>query len=96
MRAPACIFQLDRHTRFLQGQALPSTNLGADCPASDCADRPMSGRDFASPATSSINHSRDDLTARVSGTKLKRNGTAAFRNRSFEDYSGLSNIRILR
>ncbi len=38
--------------------------LWADCPASDCADRPMSGRDFASPATSSVNHSRGDLTAR--------------------------------
>jgi hypothetical protein len=25
MKAPDCIFRLDPHTRFLQGQALPST-----------------------------------------------------------------------
>jgi hypothetical protein len=37
----------------------------SDCPASDYADRPLSDRDFASPATSSVNHSRGDLTARV-------------------------------
>jgi hypothetical protein len=38
----------------------------SDRPASDCPDRPLSGRDFASPATSSINHSRGDLAATVS------------------------------
>ena len=61
----------------------------SDCPASDCADRPLSGRDFASPAISSVNHSRGHLTARVSGIqskenswKKKRNRTVAFRNRS--------------
>ena len=40
-----------------------SSSFAADCPASDCADRPLSGRDFASPATSSVNHSRGDLAA---------------------------------
>jgi hypothetical protein len=61
----------------------------SDRPASDCADRPLSGRDFASPATSSVNHSRGNLTARVSeiqskenSWKKKMNGAAAFRNRS--------------
>jgi hypothetical protein len=44
-----------------------------DCPASDCADRPLSGRGFASPATSSVNHSRGDLPARVSGIHSKEN-----------------------
>src|SRR6266404_8438486 len=44
----------------------------SDRPASDCADRPWSGRDFASPATSSINHSRGDLRARMSGIQSKR------------------------
>ena len=43
----------------------------SDCPASDCADRPMSGRDFASPATSSVNHSRGDLAATVSWIPVK-------------------------
>ncbi len=49
--------------------------------------RPLLGRDFASPATSSVNHSRDDLTARVSGIqskgnswKMKMNAAAVFRN----------------
>jgi len=45
----------------------------SDRPASDCADRPLSGRDFASPATSSVNHSRGDLTARVLGSNPKEN-----------------------
>jgi len=31
----------------------------------------MSGRDFASPATSSVNHSRDDLAATVSWIPVK-------------------------
>jgi hypothetical protein len=43
----------------------------SDYPASDCADRPLSSRDFASPATSSVNHSRGDLTARVSGIQSR-------------------------
>src|SRR3984957_921637 len=42
-----------------------SSAFAGDCPASDCADRPLSGRDFASPATSSVNHPRGSL--RVSG-----------------------------
>ena len=55
------VFRLDRHRRFLLGPSLALDQiLWADCPASDCADRPLSGRDFASPATSSVNHSRDN------------------------------------
>jgi hypothetical protein len=84
------VFRLDRHRRFLPGPSLAHDQiLWADCPASDCADRPLSGRDFASPATSSANHSRSNLTARVSGIqskensrKKKMNRTAVFRNRS--------------
>jgi hypothetical protein len=37
-----------------------SPTKASDHPASDCADRPLPGRDFVSPATSSINHSRDN------------------------------------
>jgi hypothetical protein len=90
MKAPDFIFRLDRHRRFLSGPSLALDGiLGVDHPASDCADRPGSGRDFASPATSRVNHSRGNLTARVSGIesnenswKKKMNGTAAFRDRS--------------
>ena len=61
MKAPDFIFRLDRHMRF---QSRPSLALDqilwADCPASDCADRPLPRRNFASPATSSVNHSRDN------------------------------------
>ena len=49
----------------------PDQILWAHRSASDCADRPMSGRDFASPATSSVNHSRDDLAATVSWIPVK-------------------------
>src|SRR5208282_1102197 len=49
----------------------------------------LSGRDFASPATSSVNHSRDNL--RVSGIqskenswKMKMNAATVFRNRSLD------------
>jgi hypothetical protein len=45
----------------------------SDCPTSDCADRLLSGRDFGSPATSSVNHSRGNPTARVSGIQSKEN-----------------------
>jgi len=31
-----------------------------DCSASDCAEQPWPGRDFASPATSGVNHSRNN------------------------------------
>ena len=56
------VFRLDRHRRFLLGPSLALDQiLWADCPASDCADRPLSGRDFASPATSCVNHSRGNL-----------------------------------
>ncbi len=90
MKGPDFIFRLDRHRRFLSGPRLaPDQILWADRPASDCADRPLSGRDFASPATSSVNHSRGNLTASVSGIpskenswKKKMNRTAVFRNRS--------------
>ncbi|MFY9910820.1 MAG: hypothetical protein WAK56_13325, partial [Candidatus Sulfotelmatobacter sp.] len=40
------------------GKQQKSSFFRSDCPASGCADRLMSGRDFASPATSSTNHSR--------------------------------------
>ena len=90
MKGPDLNFRLDRHRRSLSGPSLALDQiLWADRPASDCADRPLSGRDFASPATSSVNHSRGNLTARVSGIqskenswKKKMNGTAVFRNRS--------------
>ena len=90
MKGPDLNFRLDRHRRSLSGPSLALDQiLWADRPASDCADRPLSGRDFASPATSSVNDSRGNLTARVSGIqskenswKKKMNGTAAFRNRS--------------
>jgi hypothetical protein len=49
------------------------------------------GRDFASPATSSVNHSRGNLTARVSGIQskenswnMKMNAATVFRNRSLD------------
>ena len=92
MKAPDFIFRLDRHRRFLSGPSLALDQiLWADCPASDCADRPLSGRDFASPATSSVNHSRGNLTARVSGIqskenswKMKMNAATVFRNRSLD------------
>ena len=62
MKGPDFAFRLDRHRRFLSGPSLALDQiLWADRPASDCADRPLSGRDFASPATSSVNHSRDTL-----------------------------------
>jgi hypothetical protein len=68
-----------------------SSSFAADCPASDCADRPLSGRDFASPATSSANHSRGNLTAGVSGIqskgnrwKMKMNAATVFRNLSLD------------
>jgi len=67
MKAPDFIFRLERHRRFLSGPSLALDQiLWGDRPASDCADRPLSGRDFASPATSSANHSRGNLMARVS------------------------------
>jgi hypothetical protein len=73
MKAPDFIL-LDRHRRFLSGPSLALDRiLWVDHPASDCADRPWSGRDFASPATSSVNHSRGDLTARASGIHSKEN-----------------------
>src|SRR5271169_2769817 len=72
MKAPDFIFRLDRHRRFLSGPSLALDQIPwADRPASDCPDRPFAGRDFASPATSSVNHSRGDLTARVSGNPVK-------------------------
>jgi len=72
MKASDFIFRLDRHRRFLSGPSLALDQiLWADRPASDCPDRPFAGRDFASPATSSVNHSRGDLTARVSVDPLK-------------------------
>jgi len=89
MMASDFVFRLDRHRRFLSGPSLALHQiLWADCPASDCADRPLSGRDFASPVTSSVNHSRGNLTARVSGIQSKENSwkkmnrTAVVRNRS--------------
>jgi len=65
MKGPGWIFQCDRDRRFLSHSLALDQILWADCPASDCADRPLSGRDFASPAPSSVNHSRGNLwTAR--------------------------------
>ena len=61
MKGLDLIFRLDRHRRFLSQSLALDQMLWADRPASDCADRPLSGRDFASPATSSVNHSRGDL-----------------------------------
>ena len=65
--------------------------LQCDCPASGCADRHFAGRDFASPATSSVNHSRDNLPGETPHGleffscfvwKKKLNSTAVVRNRS--------------
>src|SRR5580704_9564352 len=92
MKAPDFIFRLGRHRQFLSGPSLArDQTLWADCPASDCADRPLSGRDFASPATSSVNHSRGNLTAECRGSsrkensrKMKMNAATVFRNRSLD------------
>jgi hypothetical protein len=43
----------------------------SDRPASDCPDRPLSGREFESPATSRIKRSRGDLAATVSWIPVK-------------------------
>jgi len=89
MKGPGLIFRLDMHRQFLSVPCLPSTrSCGHIASASDCADRPMAGRDFASPATSSVNHSRGDLTREASGIQSKENGwktkmnATVFRNRS--------------
>jgi len=72
MKGPVLIFRLDMHRQFLSVPCLPLDQiLWAHRSASDCADRPMAGRDFASPATSSVNHSRGDLTARGVGDPVK-------------------------
>ena len=42
MKAPDCIFRLDRHTRFLQGQAKSCRQI---VPRVIGADQPLSGRD---------------------------------------------------
>jgi len=52
---------------------VPPGPTALDRPASNCADRPLSGRDFASSATSTVNHSRGDLRARVSGIHSTEN-----------------------
>jgi hypothetical protein len=72
MKAPDFTFRLDWHRRFLSRPSLSLDRiLWADHPASDCADRPWSGQDFAFPATSSVNHWRGDPRARASGIPLK-------------------------
>jgi hypothetical protein len=59
MKGPDFIFRLDRHRRFLSGPTLALDQiLWADRPTSNCTDRLLSGRNFASPATSSVNRSR--------------------------------------
>lgn len=74
MKVPDLIFRLDRRRRFLSGPSIVLHQMSrGDCPASDCADRPLSGRDFASPATSSVNHSRGHLTERAPGSHSKEN-----------------------
>lgn len=63
MKALAFTFRLDRNRRFLSGPGLALDQiLWRDRPASDCADRPLSGRGFPSPAISSVNYSRDNLS----------------------------------
>ena len=72
MKGPDFIFRLDRRRRFLSGPNLALDQiLWTDWPASDCADRPLSGRDFASPATSSVNHSRGNLTRESVGDPVE-------------------------
>jgi hypothetical protein len=71
MKGLGWIFQFDRDRRFPSHSLALDQMLWADCPASDCADRPLSGRDFAFPAPSSFNHSRGDLAARGVGDPVK-------------------------
>jgi hypothetical protein len=60
----------------------------SDRPASDCPDRPLSDRDFASPATSSINHSRGDLAATVSWIPVKAKQSDSISRYGETDISG--------